>query len=98
MALPSAPDDIRVTHNEAERRFEAQLPGGLAVCEYQLEGERMVFTHTHVPPELRGRGVAQKLVRVALDHAREHQHSIVPACSYVAAYVERHREYQALLA
>jgi predicted GNAT family acetyltransferase len=98
MATPAAPDDIRVTHNEAEQRFEAQLYGELAVCEYQLEGERMVFTHTYVPPEMRGRKVAEKLVRVALDHAREHKRTIVPACSYVAAFVERRREYQPLLA
>jgi predicted GNAT family acetyltransferase len=98
MATPAAPDDIRVTHNEAEQRFETQLYGELAVCEYQLEGDRMVFTHTYVPPELRGRKVAEKLVRVALEYARERKHTIVPACSYVAAYVERNREYQSLLA
>ncbi len=99
MATPSAPDDIPVTHNEPEMRFEAQVYGELAVCEYQLEGEnRMVFTHTYVPPELRGRGVAQKLVRVALEHAREHHRQIVPACSYVAAFVKRNPEYQELVA
>ena len=98
MAMPTAPDDIHVTHNEAESRFEAQVLGELAVCEYQLEGDRMVFTHTYVPPELRGRNIAAKLVRVALDFARDHQRRIVPACSYVAAFVERSREYQSLLA
>lgn len=98
MATPAAPDDIPVTHNEAEQRFETQVYGELAVCEYQLEGDRMVFTHTYVPPELRGRGVAQKLVRVALDHARAQRRRIVPACSYVAAYVQRHAEYQPLVA
>ncbi len=98
MATPAAPDDIPVTHNEAEQRFETQVYGELAVCEYQLEGDRMVFTHTYVPPELRGRGVAQKLVRVALDYARDQKRPIVPACSYVAAYVQRNREYQPLLA
>lgn len=98
MATPAAPDDIPVTHNEAEQRFEAQVHGELAVCEYQLDGDRMVFTHTYVPPELRGRGVAQKLVRVALDHAREQRRKIVPACSYVAAFVQRHADYRALVA
>ncbi len=98
MATPASPDDIAVTHNEAEQRFETQVYGELALCEYQREGDRIVFTHTYVPPELRGRGVAQKLVRVALDYARDQHLQIVPACSYVAAYVQRHPEFQSLVA
>jgi predicted GNAT family acetyltransferase len=96
MTTPAAPDDIAVTHNETERRFETQVLGMLAVCEYQLEGDRMIFTHTFVPPELRGRNIAAKLVRVALEHAKQHQLHVVPACSYVAAYIQRNREYATL--
>jgi uncharacterized protein len=98
MATPAAPDDIAVTHNEGAMRFEALVYGELALCEYQREGDALVFTHTYVPPELRGRGVAQKLVRVALDYARESGLSVVPSCSYVAAFIERNPEYHALLA
>lgn len=98
MATPAAPDDIAVTHNESELRFEALVQGELAVCDYQMDGDRMVFTHTYVPPELRGRGVAQKLVRVALEFARDHQYRVMPACSYVAAYITRAREFQPLVA
>jgi predicted GNAT family acetyltransferase len=98
MAMPATPDDIPVSHNEAESRFEALVYGELAVCEYQLNGDRMIFTHTYVPPELRGRKVAQKLVTVALDYAKEKNLKVVPACSYVDAFVARRREYQALLA
>lgn len=98
MAMPATPDDIPVTHNEAENRFEAMVYGELAVCDYRIEGDRMIFTHTYVPPELRGRKVAQKLVTVALDYAKEKSLRIVPACSYVDAFVARRSEYQALLA
>lgn len=98
MAIPAAPDDIAVSHNEAATRFEAQVHGELAVCDYELDGDRMIFTHTYVPPELRGRKIAEKLVRVALEHARTKNFRVMPACSYVAVYIERHREYQPLLA
>lgn len=98
MATPRAPDDLVVRHNEAEQRFETVLRGELSLCEYQLEGGRMIFTHTYVPPELRGLGVAQKLVRVALEYARDQQRQIVPACSYVAAFVERNPEFHSLVA
>jgi predicted GNAT family acetyltransferase len=97
MATPAAPDDIAVTHNEAAMRFEALVLGELAVCEYQREGNRMIFTHTYVPTELRGRGVAQKLVRVALEYAQQHGHRIVPACSYVDVFVKRSPEFRALV-
>jgi predicted GNAT family acetyltransferase len=97
MATPSAPDDIAVSHNESEQRFEALVEGQLALCEYQLEGDRMVFTHTFVPSPLRGRGVAQKLVEVALQHARSTNRRVVPACSYVEAFISRRPEFKVLL-
>jgi predicted GNAT family acetyltransferase len=98
MATPAAPDDIAVTHNEAESRFETFVQGELSVCDYQLQGSRMIFTHTYVPTTLRGRGIAQKLVTTALEHAKENNLKVVPACSYVDVFIQRHRDYQPLLA
>jgi len=92
---PSPP--IRVNHNTAARRFEAAVDGRLAVADYEFDGERVVFTHTFVPPELRGRGLAEKLVRAALEWARAEQRRVVPACSYVAAFVRRHPEFGPLV-
>jgi len=87
-----------VTHNAAASRYEATTDGHLSVCEYELDGLLMVFTHTVVPPELRGRGIAEKLVRAALADARAAGRKVVPACSYVAKFIERHQEFQDLLA
>lgn len=91
-------EKLMVRHNEAEQRFEAEVDGQVSVADYRIEGERMIFTHTYVPPALRGRGIAEKLVRVALEHAREQRLRVVPACSYVEVFVERHAEYKPLLA
>jgi uncharacterized protein len=87
-----------VHHNVEAHRYEVALPDQLAVAEYVFENGRMVFTHTFVPPEFRGRGIAEKLVRRALDDAHAKNVSVVPACSYVAAFIRRHPEYHALLA
>lgn len=92
---PASP--VVVAHNLAAHRFEAQVDGHLAVAEYERDGTRLIMTHTFVPPELRGRGLAEKLVRPALDFARIEGLTVVPACSYVAAFIQRHAEYQALL-
>jgi predicted GNAT family acetyltransferase len=89
---------ITVTHNEAEHRYEALVDGLLSVCEYEIADDKIVFTHTLVPPELRGRGIAEQLVRAGLADARTAGRKVVPACSYVAVFIQRHREYQDLLA
>lgn len=84
-------DEIVVRHNVAEHRFEATVDGFLSVADYEVDGEITRFTHTFVPPELRGRGIAEKLVRAALEWARTERRRVVPACSYVEAFVRRHR-------
>jgi len=94
----TAPSQPVVGHDEASTRFIISTDGHLAHADYTLEGGRIVFTHTSVPPELRGRGLAEHLVRAALAHARLHKLRVVPACSYVATFIERHREFRDLLA
>ena len=94
----SQPSAVNVRHDVAARRFEIVVEGHRSVLDYVVEGERVVFTHTFVPPELRGRGLAEKLVRPALAWARTEKRSVVPACSYVAAFIERHDEFKDLLA
>jgi hypothetical protein len=92
------PAEPAVQHNPAASRYEVTVDGHLSVAEYQLQDGRMVFTHTLVPGELRGRGIAEKLVRAALADARAAGRKIVPQCSYVAKFIERHREFADLLA
>lgn len=87
-----------VIHNPAASRFEMTVDGHLSVAEYHLRDGRMVFTHTFVPPELRGRGIAERLVLAGFRHAREHGYRIVPQCSYVAVLLARRPEFQDLAA
>lgn len=89
--------DIEVRDNRAESRFEAMIEGATAVAEYRIEGERIVFTHTTVPPTLEGRGVGSALVRAGLEAARERGLKVVPRCAFVASYMRRHPETQDLL-
>ena len=85
--------------NEVLKRFELNLEGNLALLEYVEQGENLlIFTHTFVPPELRGRNVAAKLTKFALDDARLQGKKVVPQCSYVATYMERNKEYADLRA
>ena len=81
---------ISVSHNPAASRFEATVEGHLCVADYRLAGRTMHMEHTGVPPALEGRGIAASLVAASLAHAREQGYKVVPSCSYVARYMQRH--------
>ena len=89
---------VHVTHDAAQHRFVADLDGGQAVAAYHLQGRRILFTHTEVPPEHEGRGVGGALARAALDHARAEGLEVVPQCPFITAWVKRHKEYHDLVA
>ena len=84
---------MNVRHNEAQSRYELDTEHGIAIAVYSVRGDQAVFTHTEVPREDVGRGIATQLVRAALDDTRRRGLKIVPACSFVVAFVRRHPEY-----
>jgi predicted GNAT family acetyltransferase len=85
-------DPIDVVHRPELSRFEASVNGLSCVADYRLVGDTMRMTHTGVPPSLRGRGIAARLVAAALAHARHEGLAIDPLCSYVQRYMQRHPE------
>ncbi|MEI2415678.1 GNAT family N-acetyltransferase [Orrella sp. JC864] len=87
-----------VHHHPEHSRFEAEVDGHLCVLDYLLHERTMTITHTGVPAAVGGRGIAADLTRVALDTAQAQGWKVVPACSYAAAYLRRHPQYQGLLA
>ena len=80
-------------HNPEQDRFEIQIDDGIAYLEYEERGKTLIFTHTYVPPALRGKGLAGQLTVRALDFARKEGKTIDPQCSYVAAYLDSHPDY-----
>ncbi len=87
-----------VRDNRDESRFELEEDGQTAIAAYDIEGERISFTHTVVPVAIEGRGVGGRLIRGALDDARSRGLKVVPICSFVRSYIERHPEMQDLVA
>ena len=90
-------DAIAVSHNAAASRFEATVDGLLCRADYHLVDGVMRMTHTEVPRELAGRGIAGALVGAALAHAGEAGWQVEPWCSYVRTYMQRHPDTQRLL-
>lgn len=85
---------MSVTHNAALSRYEMKTDHGLAIAVYRQQGDSLIFTHTEVPPADEGKGHGAALVKEALDDTRRRGLKIVPACSFVVAYVRRHHEYR----
>ena len=90
--------ELAVKHNPQAGRFEVEREGNLAVLEYLLQEGKIVFIHTGVPSALEGQGIGSRLARAGLDHARAQGLKVVPLCSFIAAYIQKHPEYQDLLA
>jgi predicted GNAT family acetyltransferase len=80
-------------------KFHYTIENTKAVCEYYYKGTNtLVLFHTYVPPQYRGNGIASKIIKEALEFAKRHQLQVIPSCSAVSRYIERHPEFQSLLA
>ncbi len=87
-------DPPDIVDDRDARRWQARIDGEVVgYAEYRLSAGRITFTHTVVPPEYEGRGIASRLARRALDDALERGLRITPRCPFIRAYVRRHGEY-----
>lgn len=87
-----------VVDNTEKHRFEISFDGHTAFTTYQIADGVITFIHTVVPPEFRGKGIGSQLVRGELDVARARGLKVVPKCEFVAGYIDKHPEFQDLLA
>jgi predicted GNAT family acetyltransferase len=89
---------VAIRDNVEKHRFEIDLGDGtLAIAEYNLHPDRIVFTHTEVPPAHEGQGLGTTLIKFALRSARERGLKVIPICPFFAAYLKKHAEEQDLL-
>ncbi|MBW8771300.1 MAG: N-acetyltransferase [Gemmatimonadetes bacterium] len=88
----------QVTHDPATGRFEIHTEQGTALLDYRHRGADLDLIHTEVPQALEGRGYAAALATSALDYARREGMRVIPSCPYVKAYIDRHPQYEDLVA
>ena len=69
----------------------------IGLAAYQRRGDTVVFTHTEVDPDVGEDGLGSRLVRAALDDVRSKGGSVVPQCSFVRGWIERHQDYADLV-
>ncbi len=81
---------MNVTDNSAQHRYELEDEGHIAYAEYRRDGDVWDFNHTVVPEALGGRGIGTKLVAGALADVSAQGGKVIPTCSFVKRYLEKH--------
>lgn len=90
--------DPEIRHDPEARKFSTTVDGKEAYLRYALRGEGTLdFKSTFVPPELRGRGLAAKVVARGFEYAEENGFKVIPTCPYVETWLERHPRYRELV-
>ncbi len=88
--MRNAPEQSRYEIRDGDRL--------LGIADYERRGDQVRFTHTEVDPSAGESGLGSTLVRAALDDVRAKGGSVVPLCSFVRGWIERHHDYADLVA
>lgn len=91
---------VKVVHNPDRQRYELDDNGSvIGYADYHpADDTQLVFDHTVVDDAYSGQGLVGKLVRFALDDVRERGKRVVPVCPFVDSFIDKHPEYQDLVA
>lgn len=89
----------RYANNRGLKRFELTIAGEpVAWVDYDIGRGVIELNHTEVAPSFRGRGLAGDIVAFALLQAQIKALRVEPNCSFVASFIERHPEFEGLVA
>jgi predicted GNAT family acetyltransferase len=89
---------IEVADAPDHERYELSVDGQVVgFTSYRARPGLIAFLHTEVEERLQGRGLAEELIRFALEDARARDLEVLPFCPFVKAFIERHREFEALV-
>lgn len=78
--------DLVVTDNNFFVEIDNQHK---AFITYSKKGDKYVLDHCQVPPELRGQGVGQVLVKKTFDHINVKAEDTIIHCSYIKSIAKK---------
>ncbi|HUD86600.1 MAG TPA: GNAT family N-acetyltransferase [Xanthobacteraceae bacterium] len=87
-----------IRDNTALSRFELDADGVTAFMTYRIAGNVITLIHTETPVEARDHGIASQLIKGVLETVRARGLKIVPRCTFVRAYLDKHPEFRDLVA
>jgi predicted GNAT family acetyltransferase len=88
----------KVIHDKTKLHFVIVIDGKESLVDYSIEKKKMNLYHTYTHPDLRGKGLAAKVVIAALEYAKENNLKVIPGCSYVQDFIAKNKKYNELVA
>lgn len=90
--------EVKIKENTEKKRFEVEVENKIALIEYIRAEDKMYLTHTEVPTELEGKGIASSMAKQVLQQIKDENLKLVPLCPFIASYIKRHPEWKEILA
>ena len=90
--------DLKIQHDLEAKRFFAIIDGKEAHLDYGIspDGKTLDYFSTFVPSELRGKQIGDKIVKFALDYAKDNNFKVLPSCPFVKVIIEHNDEYKSI--
>ena len=96
--MAAAEQQIEVADAPERERYELSLDGEVVgFSAYRTRPGLIAFVHTQVDERLQGRGLADRLIRFALEDVRARGLAVLPFCPFVNAFIQRHQEFETLV-
>lgn len=76
-------------NNQSDQRFEMSFNDKIAYANYRQDGQKLFIDYVFAPPELRGTGAANALMKKISKYAEDEGLKLVPVCGYAKHWMER---------
>lgn len=86
---PTVDPMSEVKDNREASRYELEIGGQIVFALYGRDGSTLYIRHVEAPVPLRGTGAAGRLMEGIMAIARDQHLTVVPLCSYAAAWIRR---------
>ena len=95
------PENLDFQHSSGETKgsFYLERDGEVKaqITYSKLGTTQIIIDHTEVSVELRGEDIGKKLVKHAIDYAREHDLKVIPLCPFAKSIISRNESMQDVL-
>lgn len=91
--------DFQHSSGETKGSFYLERDGEIKarITYSKLGTTQIIIDHTEVSDDLRGENIGKKLVKHAIDYAREHDLKVIPLCPFAKSIISRDESLQDVL-
>ena len=86
-----------IINDKQGNRFVMDVEGNEVYVLYEESKDMLDLYSTNTPPQLRGQGLAEKVVLAAFKYAKEKNLKVIPSCWYVKKFLKKHIEYSSIV-